>query len=182
MHWLCGNSQHKMKRVTFVSLTCALQKSLNRWFKMVLFHRKCICYMHNCIQLYTLYQFINYAAFNLFEFSICWGDRDCIKIKCYLTIFLTINWYIPTSFWAASACSTSDISLLFSRSLVAGVRWSSSRSGIFLVKKAWHWLRLTTLLVAYNIIVIQYIRKIHISWFCHLHEDLILECGSKVFF
>lgn len=108
--------------------------------------------MHNCIQLYTLYQFINYATFYLFEFSICWGDRDCIKIKCYLTIYLTVNWYIPTSFWAASACSTSDISLLFSRSLVAGVRWSSSRSGIFLVKKAWHWL--TTLLVAYNNIVI----------------------------
>ena len=37
-----------------------------------------------------------------------------------------------TSFCAARACSTSCISLLFSRSLVAGVRWSSSRSGIFL--------------------------------------------------
>lgn len=41
----------------------------------------------------------------------------------------------PTSFWAANACSTSDISRLFSRSRVAGVRWSSSRSGILLAKK-----------------------------------------------
>ena len=113
------------------------------------------------------------------------GWQRLYKNKVLFDDISNDKFVIPTSFWAASACSTSDISLLFSRSLVAGVRWSSSRSGIFLVKKAWHWLRLTTLLVAYNNIVIwtvQYIRKIHISWFCHLHEDLILECGSKVFF
>lgn len=137
-------------------------------------------------QLYTVIHFVPVhklcCVLTLWIFYLL-GWQRLYKIKCYLTIYLTVNWYIPTSFWAASACSTSDISLLFSRSLVAGVRWSSSRSGIFLVKKAWHWL--TTLLVAYNNIVIwtvQYIRKIHISWFCHLHEDLILECGSKVFF
>ena len=64
------------------------------------------------------------------------SDRYCIThlLNMIRAHFLQST-YVRTSFCAARACSTSAISRLFSSSRVAGVRWSSSRSGIFLKNK-----------------------------------------------